>query len=78
MKNIVVFMITLSCIIFLTGCATKPLPPTESFEEKHAKDMEHKMHEEETSSTGENISTIQLLTPANPLTITETIVEYTS
>jgi hypothetical protein len=38
--------------------------------------MEHKMHEEESTTTGEKISTIELLTPSNPLAFTETMVEY--
>ena len=47
-----------------------------SFDEQHAKDMEHKMHEEQSATTGEKISTIELLTPSTPLAFTETMVEY--
>jgi carboxymethylenebutenolidase len=78
MKKIVTLMIAFTMILLVTGCASKPIQPDDSFDEKHAKDMEHKMHEEETTTTGDKISTIDLLTPAMPATITEMTVEYTS
>lgn len=78
MKTIVTLLIAFIITLLVTGCASKPIQPDDSFDEKHAKDMEHKMHEEETTTTWEKISTIDLLTPAMPATITEMTVEYTS
>lgn len=72
-------MIAFAMTLLLTGCASKQIQPDDSFEEKHANDMQQKMDQEEKPTAGgEQISTIDLLTPTRPLVINEMIVEYSS
>jgi len=61
------------CILFLSWCNRKA--PSKGFEEKHFEDMQNKAAIEATNS-GENISTIALLAPAEPQEITEMNVWY--
>ena len=67
MKNNLIVLIALCSPFFLLGCTQ---PTTPSFDDEHAQEMEKKEMKEATA-TGEQISTIQLLTPENPGEIEE-------
>lgn len=74
MKNKLIAWIAFCSFIFLSGCTS---PTTPSFEDKHAEEMAKKEVKEATA-TGEQITTIELLTPESPAEIEESTVEYAS
>lgn len=64
--------------MILSWCTTPAKPtPTDTFDENHSQDMEHKEQTADALSW-QTVSTIDLLKPSNPEIISEEIVEYSS